>query len=159
MEHNFEKQLHDLEKKGIDRRSFIKILSAAGLLTIAGTQDAKAFSSKATGKIVIIGGGAAGISMAARLKHWLKEPDIQLIDPSDRQYYQPGFTLIASGVYQPDDVWKNQKDCMRKIYLTLFIALAVSLMAPAQIRRYGYPPARQPQRMDGIATILSVTLL
>lgn len=37
---------------------------------------------------------------------------------------------------------------MRKIYLTLFIALAVSLMAPAQIRRYGYPPARQPQRME-----------
>jgi sulfide:quinone oxidoreductase len=37
MEHNLEKQLHDLEKKGIDRRSFIKILSAAGLLTIAGT--------------------------------------------------------------------------------------------------------------------------
>jgi len=112
MEHKLEKQLRDLEKKGVDRRSFVKILSAAGLLSIAGTQKAKAFSSKATGKIVIIGGGAAGISMAARLKHWLKEPDIQLIDPSDRQYYQPGFTLIASGVYQPDEVWKKQKDCM-----------------------------------------------
>ena len=36
--------------------------------------------------------------MAARLKHWLDEPDITLIDPSDRQFYQPGFTLIASGV-------------------------------------------------------------
>ena len=57
--------------------------------------------------IVIIGGGAAGISMAARLKSWLDKPDITLIDPSDRQFYQPGFTLIASGVYQPDDVWSD----------------------------------------------------
>ena len=45
-------------------------------------------------------------------KHWLDEPDITLIDPSDRQFYQPGFTLIASGVYQPEDVWKKQEDCM-----------------------------------------------
>ena len=84
----------------------------AGLLTAASTQKAKAFSSKAKGKIVIIGGGAAGISMAARLKSWLDKPDITLIDPSDRQFYQPGFTLIASGVYQPDDVWRKQEDCM-----------------------------------------------
>ena len=106
------KQLEKFERKGIDRRRFFKILAAAGLLTVVDSQKAHAFSSKAKGKIVIIGGGAAGISMAARLKRWLDEPNITLIDPSDRQYYQPGFTLIASGVYQPDDVWKKQEDCM-----------------------------------------------
>lgn len=112
MEHKLEKQLKEMEKHGIDRRQFFKIMTAAGLFTFASTHKAKAFSSKAKGKIVIIGGGAAGISMASRLKHWLDEPDITLIDPSDRQYYQPGFTLIASGVYTPDEVWKKQEDCM-----------------------------------------------
>lgn len=95
----------------LDRRSFLKALSAAGILTAVGTQKAHA-ASNAKGKIVIIGGGAAGLSMAARLKRWISDPDITLIDPSDRQYYQPGFTLIASGVYTPDEVWKKQEDCI-----------------------------------------------
>ena len=112
MKHELEDQLKAFEKKGVDRRHFFKLMAMAGLLTAASTQKAKAFSSKAKGKIVIIGGGAAGISMAARLKSWLDKPDITLIDPSDRQFYQPGFTLIASGVYQPDDVWRKQEDCM-----------------------------------------------
>ncbi len=100
------------DTKAINRRNFLKWMAATGLLSAVNTQQAHAFSSDAKGKIVIIGGGAAGISMAARLKRWLNNPDITLIDPSDRQYYQPGFTLIASGVYQPDDVWKKQADCM-----------------------------------------------
>ena len=112
MKHELEDQLKAFEKKGIDRRHFFKLMAMAGLLTAASTQKAKAFSSKAKGKIVIIGGGAAGISMAARLKSWLDKPDITLIDPSDRQFYQPGFTLIASGVYQLDDVWRKQEDCI-----------------------------------------------
>lgn len=105
------KQLALFEKKGIDRRTFFKIMAAAGLL-VGGSQQAKAFSSSAKAKIVIVGGGAAGISMASRLLHWLDDPQITLIDPSDRQFYQPGFTLIASGIYQADDVWRKQEDCV-----------------------------------------------
>ena len=111
-ERDLENKLRMLEEHGMDRRDFLKFLAATGFLSLLGTEQAKAFSSQAKGKIVIIGGGAAGISMAARLTHWLEDPDITLIDPSYRQFYQPGFTLIASGVYQPDDVWKNQADCM-----------------------------------------------
>ncbi len=102
-----------LERHGLDRRTFLKAAASAGLLTLGGTTlQSCTTTSSAKGKIVIVGGGAAGISMAARLKRWLDQPDITLIDPSDRQYFQPGFTLIASGVYQPDDVWKKQEDCM-----------------------------------------------
>lgn len=112
MKDELDRQWEILEKRGVSRRQFFKIMAAAGILTTAGTGNAKAFSSNAKGKIVIIGGGAAGISMASRLKHWLDEPDITLIDSSDRHFYQPGFTLIASGVYQPNEVWKKQEDCM-----------------------------------------------
>ncbi len=69
-------------------------------------------SKSAKAKIAIIGGGAAGVSMAARLKRWLESPDITLIDPSQRHYYQPGFTLIGGGIYGPDDVYMEQKDCI-----------------------------------------------
>ncbi|WP_108822684.1 FAD-dependent oxidoreductase [Dysgonomonas sp. Marseille-P4361] len=103
------------DTKKISRRKFFKIAAATGAVgtvAAAGIYKATEFSSNAKGKIVIIGGGCAGLSMAALLHRWLKEPDITVIDPSDRQYYQPGFTLVASGVYEPDDVWKDQKDCM-----------------------------------------------
>ncbi|MDD4434464.1 MAG: FAD-dependent oxidoreductase, partial [Parabacteroides sp.] len=105
-------RLELLEKAGMDRRHFLKLMGMTGMLTVAGTSQIKAFSSNAKGKIVIIGGGAAGLSMAARLMNWLDEPDVTLIDPSELQYYQPGFTLIASGVYKPEDVYKKQEACI-----------------------------------------------
>ncbi len=112
MRQDIETQLKELEWRGISRRHFLK--AAAAITAVAATKEAHAFSSHAKGKIVVIGGGAAGISMAARLMHWLDNPDITLIDPSDRQFYQPGFTLIASGVYSPDEVWKSQESCIPK---------------------------------------------
>lgn len=105
----------EIKKKGISRRTFLTVsgvVGGAGILAGAGICLFNQPISKAKGKIVIIGGGAAGLSMAARLGRWLKDPDITLVDPSDRQYYQPGFTLIAAGVYQPGDVWKKQQDCV-----------------------------------------------
>lgn len=105
-------RLELLEKAGMDRRHFLKLMGMTGMLTVAGTSQIKAFSSNAKGKIVIIGGGAAGLSMAARLMNWLDEPDVTLIDPSELQYYQPGFTLIASGVYKPEGVYKKQEACI-----------------------------------------------
>ncbi len=104
-----------MPKFDINRRNFLKFATIAGATTaVAGGISYKAlkFSSNAKGKVVIIGGGAAGISVAARLLRYLNNPDITIIDPSDRHYYQPGFTLIAGGVYSADEVWKNQSDCM-----------------------------------------------
>ena len=96
----------------MDRRHFVKIMAAAGLATAAGAGTASAATSSAKGKIVVVGGGAAGISTAAKLLRRLENPDITIIDPSDLHYYQPGFTLIAGGVYGTDDVYKKQADCI-----------------------------------------------
>ena len=104
-----------MAQNSIKRRSFLKIagITGASALVAGGViyQTTK-ISSSAKAKVVVIGGGAAGISVAARLMRYLETPDVTIIDPSDRHYYQPGFTLIAGGVYTPDEVWREQKDCM-----------------------------------------------
>lgn len=109
----FEKQLRRMERDGvITRKQFLQLMAVAGAFFALGTEKAYAAKSRARARIVIIGGGAAGISMASRLKRAVAEPDITIIDPSDKHFYQPGFTLIGGGVYGKDDVWKRQEDCM-----------------------------------------------
>jgi len=47
-------------------------------------------------KILIIGGGAAGVAVAARLRR-AKQDDVALLEPSDTHYYQPLWTLVGAG--------------------------------------------------------------
>jgi sulfide:quinone oxidoreductase len=47
-------------------------------------------------RVLIVGGGSAGISVAARLRR-AGVHDIGLIEPSDTHYYQPLFTLVGGG--------------------------------------------------------------
>jgi sulfide:quinone oxidoreductase len=53
-------------------------------------------SRKRSHKILIIGGGSAGISVAARLRR-AGENDVALIEPSENHYFQPSFTLVGGG--------------------------------------------------------------
>jgi sulfide:quinone oxidoreductase len=48
-------------------------------------------------RIVIVGGGTAGITVAARLRR-AGEPDIALVEPAGEHYYQPMWTLVGGGV-------------------------------------------------------------
>ena len=47
-------------------------------------------------EVLIIGGGTAGISVAARLRR-AGISDVAIIEPSDRHYYQPLWTLVGGG--------------------------------------------------------------
>lgn len=51
--------------------------------------------------VVIVGAGAAGISVASSLL--CREPnlDIVIIDPADTHYYQPGWTMVGAGIFKP----------------------------------------------------------
>lgn len=50
-------------------------------------------------QIVIIGGGTAGISVAARLtKGWFNQRDVAVIEPSETHFYQPFWTLVGGGI-------------------------------------------------------------
>ncbi len=50
-------------------------------------------------KTVIVGGGTAGITVAARLRRAANSLNITLIEPSDKHYYQPLWTLVGGGVF------------------------------------------------------------
>lgn len=52
-------------------------------------------------QVLIVGGGAAGITVAAELRRHDHEDalDIAIVEPSENHYYQPAFTLVGAGVY------------------------------------------------------------
>ena len=53
----------------------------------------------ATHEVVIIGGGAAGIAVAASLLARSPDLDIAIVDPADVHYYQPGWTMVGAGIF------------------------------------------------------------
>lgn len=60
-------------------------------------------------QVVIVGGGTAGITVAARLaKGWGKRLDIAVLEPSDKHYYQPLWTLVGAGVAPKQVTERNE---------------------------------------------------
>lgn len=50
-------------------------------------------------QVVIVGGGTAGITVAAQLtRGWFNRRDVAVIEPSDKHYYQPLWTLVGAGL-------------------------------------------------------------
>jgi sulfide:quinone oxidoreductase len=53
-----------------------------------------------THDVVIVGGGAGGLAAAASLLRRRPGLDVVVIEPRDRHYYQPGWTLVGAGVFE-----------------------------------------------------------
>lgn len=49
--------------------------------------------------VLIVGGGTAGITVAAILKRRAPSVDIAVVEPEQDHYYQPAFTLVGAGLY------------------------------------------------------------
>lgn len=61
--------------------------------------DKTAGPALTTHDVVIVGGGAGGLATAASLLKRRADLDIVVIEPRDKHYYQPGWTLVGGGVF------------------------------------------------------------
>ena len=71
-------------------------------------------SSKKSYDIVIIGGGAAGCSVAASLVKRNKQLNIAIIEPASQHYYQPAWTLVGAGEFDIAKTVRKMSDCIPK---------------------------------------------
>ncbi len=58
--------------------------------------------------ILIIGGGNAGISVAAGLRRKAPQLEIGIIEPSEKHYYQPAWTLVGGGTFDINDTVRGE---------------------------------------------------
>lgn len=62
--------------------------------------------------VVIVGGGAAGVSVASSLNKRDHSLDIAVVEPSSTHHYQPGWTMVGGGVFRPEVTSKPMKEVM-----------------------------------------------
>ncbi len=60
--------------------------------------------------VLIIGGGAAGVSVANNMLRQNAKIDIAIVEPSEKHYYQPGFTIVGGGAYTLKQTLRNEAD-------------------------------------------------
>jgi sulfide:quinone oxidoreductase len=56
-------------------------------------------AGKSHHQVLIIGGGSAGITVAAILRRRARGINVTIVEPAEEHYYQPAFTLVGAGVY------------------------------------------------------------
>jgi len=93
----------------MERRVF---LAGAAALAASATSGGAALAqtSDARARIVIAGAGAAGLALAARLRRQMPKATVILIDAKKEHHFQPGFTLVAAGLWSPADVTERNAD-------------------------------------------------
>ncbi|MCG7622304.1 bifunctional protein tyrosine phosphatase family protein/NAD(P)/FAD-dependent oxidoreductase [Epibacterium sp. Ofav1-8] len=57
--------------------------------------------------VVIVGGGAGGVSVAASLQSRQSNLSIAIIDPAEIHYYQPGWTMVGGGIFEARETAKT----------------------------------------------------
>lgn len=59
-------------------------------------------------QILIVGGGTAGITVAARLRRAAPHLEVAVIEPSDSHYYQPLWTLVGAGIVRKEKTRRTE---------------------------------------------------
>jgi sulfide:quinone oxidoreductase len=93
----------------MSRRDALKFMSispvAASVMAGTTVGAASAVAADVKGKIVIVGGGLAGMSTAARLNNSIDNADITVIESDPLSVsYQPGQTLVGAGLWDKSDI-------------------------------------------------------
>ncbi|SEA23664.1 bifunctional protein tyrosine phosphatase family protein/NAD(P)/FAD-dependent oxidoreductase [Rubrimonas cliftonensis] len=74
--------------------------------------DVIALAPAARHDVVIVGGGAGGISTAASLLKRNPKLDIAIVEPRAEHYYQPGWTLVGGGVFNRAETMRPMAEVM-----------------------------------------------
>jgi len=61
-------------------------------------------------RVLIVGGGSAGITVAAQLLRTRPGLDVAILEPSGEHYYQPGWTLVGAGVFSLEETRRPEGD-------------------------------------------------
>ncbi len=61
-------------------------------------------------QILIVGGGTAGLTVAARLLNADSSLDVGIVEPSEKHYYQPLWTLVGGGIVPREASERNEAD-------------------------------------------------
>ncbi|CAL8092456.1 unnamed protein product [Calicophoron daubneyi] len=85
-------------------------------------------------KILIVGGGTGGITMASRLSSKLPSGEVTVIEPSGIHYYQPLWTLVGAGIRTLDESRRPTSSLIP--HGTTWIQDHVTKMEPEHSRLY-----------------------
>ncbi|MBM3386509.1 MAG: NAD(P)/FAD-dependent oxidoreductase [Betaproteobacteria bacterium] len=95
----------------LNRRRWL--LGAAGATASAAlTAPAQAARLKTQARIVVAGSGLGGLAVATRLSKMLDGARITIVDKKQEHNYQPGYTLVATGVWPVSKVRDRNVDLM-----------------------------------------------
>ncbi len=86
------------------------LLGAAAIAPFAGGARSAQAAFKTSARIVIAGSGLGGIAVANRLSRLLEGARITIVDRKEEHNYQPGYTLVATGVWPVDKVRDRNAD-------------------------------------------------
>ncbi|OHD05343.1 MAG: TIGR01244 family protein [Sphingomonadales bacterium GWF1_63_6] len=64
--------------------------------------------------VVIVGGGAGGIATAASILKRDPKLSVAIIEPRTEHYYQPGWTMVGAGVFEPKSTCHSMASVMPK---------------------------------------------
>lgn len=90
----------------MDRRVF---LAGAAALAASGWTAPAMAKSEARANVVIVGAGAAGLSIASRLAMQMPNAKITIFDARRDHYFQPGWTLVGAGWWSASETVDSTK--------------------------------------------------
>ncbi|TYL47581.1 NAD(P)/FAD-dependent oxidoreductase [Marinomonas sp. IMCC 4694] len=83
----------------ISRRNLLISGATLGAASAASFLSWELSKQDTNARVVVVGGGAAGIAIANKLQMYLNGVRITVVDPRPYHWYQPGQTLLLAGVY------------------------------------------------------------
>ncbi|WP_321943655.1 TIGR01244 family sulfur transferase [Paraburkholderia tropica] len=75
-------------------------------------------------EVLIVGGGAAGLATAASLLKRRPHTSVTVLEPSERHYYQPGWTMVGGGIFEPEQTFRPMQDVMPRSVTWIRVAAA-----------------------------------